>query len=29
MKNGQLQSVATVMAPFAKSMIGAAICLAP
>jgi len=29
MKNGQLQSVATVMAPFAKSDIGAAICPAP
>jgi hypothetical protein len=29
MKNGQLQSVATVMAPFARSTIGAAICPAP
>jgi hypothetical protein len=28
-KNGQFQSVATVMAPFAKSTIGAAICSAP
>ena len=29
MKNGQLQSVATIMAPFARSVIGAAICPAP
>jgi Tol biopolymer transport system component len=29
MKNGQLQSVAAVMAPFASSTIGAAICPAP
>jgi hypothetical protein len=29
MKNGQFQSVATVMAPFAKGTIGAAICPAP
>jgi Tol biopolymer transport system component len=29
MKNGQLESVASLMAPFAKSMIGAAICPAP
>jgi imidazolonepropionase-like amidohydrolase len=29
MKNGQLQSVATVMAPFAKGTMGAAICPAP
>ena len=29
MKNGQLQSVATVMAPFARSRIGDAICPAP
>jgi adenine deaminase len=29
MKNGQLQSVASVMAPFASSTIGAAMCPAP
>jgi Tol biopolymer transport system component len=29
MKNGQLQSAATVMAPFARSTIGAAICPSP
>ncbi len=29
MKNGQLQSVATIMTPFARSIIGAAICPAP